>query len=190
MFKWLSNNVWGVSLAAVYIYVATVAINLGYITYFNVPTDFIEVSLRQNILFALSAWQLVWLFLLSLGNLLLLALPLLCLLIFITFRYRKLISFDAFCAVALLLILIGLHWFGQALAAGKSAHYTLAENCSMDSEDTGYVIVTFYEKSAVLVPYEKNNNLLRGGFRVVSLEQENCTIDYKNIGSLERRPEW
>ncbi len=192
MFKWLTNNVWGVTLSAVYIYLATVAISLGYVTYFNVPTDFIEVSLRQNILFALSAWQLIFLILKSLGYFWssLIILALLCLLVFLIRKYRDSTFFSSFCVIVLILVLFGLYWFGQALAAGKNAHYTLAENCSMDSDVVGYVIVTFYEKSAILVPYEKNTNLLKGGFRVINLEQPNCTIDYKNIGRLERRSEW
>jgi hypothetical protein len=54
------NKFWSLPVLTIYFYTATVLTQLGFVSYFGVPSNFVEASIKQNILYFFNLFQLTF----------------------------------------------------------------------------------------------------------------------------------
>ncbi len=176
------------SIGAICLYVATIFIQFGYNSYFNIPSEFISFSIRENTLFFRIFTQGLLLFLASIRWYLWMLIGILVALSFWSPKIRKVVylALIAFAAVFL--------WrtvsLGELVAKDQSAYFMLADDCTAMGTTTKYFIPNFYNEKALLVPYTKNQNsqnIMGSGFIVKDLSQLPCTVVYNyQFGKIEK----
>ena len=182
----MKRLLWSIPAIAIYFYTATVLTEYGFASYFGVSSNFIEASLKDNIiyfyqLFILTegvAGMVKWWAWAIIG---------VAALIIVASCYLSSFArgWFTFCGTALLFFcLMGFYTFGHFLAANTDIFLVPLTNCPSASQDTIYIIPVIDNGQAVLVPINQNNNMI-GGFLVKNLTDLSCGIEYKNIGLIK-----
>lgn len=180
-------KIWAVPLTVAYVYVVTILTNYGYVSFYNIPPEFVEPSVRDNILLFDSLLKTLALFFWIPGRHLLIVIAVLGLVILIC----KYSSFNRVLWAALLAgSLLALPWnatkFGRWIASTKTNYYIPAPSCPPPGSDAKYVIPTFYDGKAILVPINQETKRINGGFLVKEASEMGCVIERQEIGKLSR----
>ena len=173
-------------MISVYLYGITILTQYGFNSYFNIPSSFIESSIKENIIYFFQLFQLAssvaglmkwWMWLVAI-------LAILIITFFYNFSgYRKVI---ALCGTLLLgYLLYGSYNFGILLAKNTSTFYVPAQNCSSLDKNTSYIIPNFYQGKAILVSVD-NNKKLTGSVLVKDLSEPGCSTELKYIGLISK----
>ena len=181
----MKKLLWSIPAIAVYFYTATVLTEYGFAGYFNVPSNFIEASLKDNIIYF---YQL---FILTKGVAGMVkwwswAIIIVIALIIIVLCYLSSFArgwFTVMGTVVLFLVLMGFYNFGHFLAANTDTFLIPSASCPSIGQSTTYIIPVIDNGQAVLVPIDQNNNII-GGFLVKNLTDLSCGIEYKNVGLI------
>lgn len=173
-----------------YFYAATVLTQFGYISYFGIPSNFIESSLKDNIVYFYNLFQVIstvfglmkwWtlLGLISIG-------VMIFFLYWGHYRFKQILSFVG--TFILILLLRGTYDFGNLLAANSTTFLTLPDDCQFESAGTStrYIIPTLFETNAVLVPYGVDDHKIHPGFLLRAASDIPCAIERKEVGSMKR----
>ncbi len=178
----MKKLLWSIPAIAVYFYTATVLTNYGFISYFNIPSSFIDASLRDNIVFF---YQLVTVYgsILSemrwyVGAALGLAAGFIMLLCWYGNVWKGI--FTTIGTVLLLLYLTTFFKLGGIIAAAQTSFLVPSSDCSVGSS---YIIPVINGNQAVLVPIDQNHKMT-GGFLVKNTADLSCIIEQKDIGKI------
>lgn len=180
------SKLWSLPVISVYLYGITILTQYGFNSYFNIPSSFIESSIKENIIYFFQLFQLAS----SVAGLMkwwmwaVVILAILLITFFYNFSgYRK---FIAFCATLLLgYLLYGSYNFGILLAKNVSTFYVPAQNCTFLDKNTSYIIPNFYQGKAILVSIDSNKKLT-GNVLVKDLSEPGCGTELKYIGLISK----
>lgn len=181
------SKLWSIPVISVYLYGITILTQYGFNSYFNIPSNLIEASIRENIIYFFQLFQLasavaglmkwwMWAVVILTG-----------LIIFFFFSFhsgwRKFISF---CGILLFgYLLYGSFNFGMVLAKNTVEFYVPASNCASLDKDTTYVIPNFYQGKAILVPIDISKKM-SGSILVKDLSELGCATERKYVGQITK----
>lgn len=172
-----------------YFYALPILFQHGYNSYFGIPANFIEVSIRDNIIFLFSLMQIAGgvAKLMSFWVWLILAIVVAV----IWFMWVLKILSGKFISFVLILLtaisLFGFYNFGGALAKLTTEFYIIPNGCLQAKEENiTYIVPSFFGKSAVIIPIHKDTNKLTGGFLIKESSDLNCEIQKSTVGKVTR----
>jgi len=177
-----------ITVVAVYIYAVTILTRFGYASYFNLPTDFITSSLKENIIFFFQLSQLAISVLTSIHWWMWIVLGIVGLIIFAIyalFIHRTLIATLLVLAGGISL-LFGFYHFGNLLAASTVNFYTLPADCPSIGPDAKYIIADIYDGKAIFVPIDAETRKLRNGLIVKEVTSLGCQMEMTSVGKIVR----
>lgn len=183
------NKLWSIPVISLYLYVTTILTQYGFNSYFDIPYSFIEVSIRENIIYFFQLFQLASNVIGLMGWWMWFLVPLTLLFMFLSYNTltQKIVS------LVIIIFFIVFLWnsynFGNTIASSMTDFYSIPENCLEDignSEDSLYIIPVFQNDKAVIIPLNKNDNKIQGGFIVKDLSDINCKIEKKEIGNVAK----
>lgn len=157
----------------------------GFNSYYGIPPNFIDFSIKENIIFF---FQLSQLFLgISTANawiwtILIIFILIIALIIKLFFnKFKKLFS------IILLLILgstlFGFYYFGDFIAKNNDLFYVLLPNCSAIGPEK-YIAPIIYNDKAIFITVDDQNNL-KSGFIVKEISDLSCAIEQRKVGKIK-----
>lgn len=176
---------WSISAIAVYFYVATVLTDYGFLSYFNIPTNFIQASISQNIVFS---YQYLTAYLILLREMhwyawlgLIIFVGIVLVLYYSIFQYKNHWKKALVAAFTVLwLLFLGTFFHLGAVIAANQTSFIMPTNCSI-GQDYAYIVPSIDGNTTVLVPIDKNRKMT-GGFLVRNTADLACTFAWKDIG--------
>lgn len=173
-------------IIGIYLYGITTITQYGFNAYFNIPKNFIETSIRANILYFFELFKLAqgvaglmrwWMWVV----LILLAL-FFALLYFSHHILAKLII--GLTVILLIVILVKSYNFGAFIAANTPDFPTLEQDCLDSDKDKIFIVPVIYDTKAILVPIYKDTKKMAGGFQVKEISELGCKLETQNIGKI------
>ncbi|MFA5652026.1 MAG: hypothetical protein WC933_01560 [Candidatus Paceibacterota bacterium] len=174
----MKKFIWSIPGLSIYIYTITILTQAGYYSYFNIPTSFVNASIKENVVFlytlakaiiTLAGTIGVWWFAIVPSIILIIAL------------LEKGIVFMA--TVLLLLSVFWFYGFGAKIAQNDIYFYTIDKSCVTATSSDKYIIPLMKDNISVIVPISKDNKMT-GEFFVKDTSNLSCKIEYKNIGNI------
>lgn len=171
------------TLIPVYATIASVLTQLGFSSYFNIPSNFVENSVPQNIIYffqlglAVFAAIKLWMWLV-LG----IIVVILFFLSWLDYRYKTAILVIIW--ILLGIALINFQNFGIFLAKNQTTFYVLSPDCSSVEKSKKYIMLGSYQDKAIIVPINKNTNKMDGTFSFMDISTSPCKISQENIGKI------
>jgi len=171
------------TLIPVYVTIASVLTQLGFSSYFNIPSNFVENSVPQNIIyffqlgFAVFAAIKLWMWIV-LG----LIIVFLFFLSWLDYRYKTAILVLTW--ILLGITLINFQNFGILLAKNQTTFYVLSSDCSSIEKNKTHIMLGSYQDKAVIIPIDKNTNKMDGAFSVMDISTPPCKMSLENIGKI------
>lgn len=169
-----------------YFYAGPILFQYGYNSYFGIPANFIEPSIRDNIVFffdlsriagmvagQLSFWIWVVLIALTLIVWFVLAFQIL---------HRTLLSIIL--AVLTGFSLFGFYNFGSKIAGLSTEFRVLPEGCLPIEKNITYIVPAFYQTTALVVSIQTDAKKLTGSFFPRESYDLKCDIQKKAIGPI------
>jgi len=181
------NNILIKSIGSgIYFYAITILTQYGYNSYFNIPINFIEPSIRDNIIFSFSLSKIAIGVFHNLSLLILIGLIITSLilwfLIFVGFIHKKIVTLGT---IAILIFLcFGFYNLGDFIAKTNTEFNVFPKECSLSKDNITYVIPTFLQTTAVIVPMYTDTNKLTGNFLTRDTSELGCEIQKKDIGKI------
>lgn len=166
----------------------------GFLGYFNVPSNFVNTSLTNNIIFFFQIFQVGKVLASSLG-------VMTCALLFMTFATWVIAILGLYWSskkmkiglevAAAILCLVGLWSFynlGISSAENQETFFIAKSECILKEKDasTDFAAVGYYGGSAILVPYEPKTQKMKGGFMIRDLATMPCKLISTKIGRIHR----
>ncbi|EKE11117.1 MAG: hypothetical protein ACD_15C00137G0014 [uncultured bacterium] len=176
------NIRWSIPIITAYLYAVTILTQYGFSTYFNIPSSFIEVSIKDNVIYFFQLFQLatniaglmsLWMWII---------IVVVMAIIFLFYDYSFILNVIVLFFAGL--VLWQSYGFGRLIAANTSSFYALSDDCLITREDSLYIIPNFYQGAAILIPISKNNNKIIGNFLIKDISSLGCAIERKEVGKI------
>lgn len=183
--KKLENLLWSIPAIGTYFYAATVLTNYGFVSYFNIPSNFVSASLSDNIIFfyqyfvasaylAGHAKWYAWLTIVLIVG------------IIVALCYVSDIWKGVFTAIGTIFMLFWLGSFyrlGQTIAINSTIFLIPTAGCPPIGPAAQYIVPITGDGQGVFVPINASNTMT-GGFILKNLADLDCTLENKNIGKV------
>ena len=169
-----------------YFWIATILFQYGHNSYFFIPPNFIEVSIRDNIIYFFTLTQIAtgvaksltfWIWIL------LIMLTLIIWIFYILSNFTKKI----FLVFILILVIFSLRWsysFGNLWAETRTTYHTIPEGCLSVEDEIKYIIPFFYGTKAIIISIDEDNRNIAGSFLVREVADLDCEIKQEDIGKI------
>jgi|GEM_PF-1190819 hypothetical protein len=178
---------WSIPAVGLYFYVATVLTDWGFLSYFNIPSSFVQASLSGNIIFFYqfihSTLELLgsfhWYVYVAAGFFFVVLVAL----YYLIFQYNRRLK-NTLVAIGTLILFLYLGTFFRLgnLIASTQTSFVVPVDCSVGSA-YAYVVPMTDENETVLVPIDQNNKMT-GGYLVKTTSDSSCTFEWKNVGKV------
>lgn len=168
----------------IYFWGATILFQYGYNSYFFIPSNFIEVSIRENIIYFFNLSQIAGGILSSFNfwkyfSLIILLLSLWIFYIISNFT-KKIFLILVF--ILSVFLLYGSYNFGIFWAETRIEYYVIPNECLSLDNDMKYIIPTFFETKAIVIPIDENNRNINNSILIKEIADINCEIKKENTG--------
>jgi hypothetical protein len=181
----MKKLLWSIPAIALYFYTATILTEYGFISYFNIPSNFISASLSNNIIFfyqffiasadlaGATKWY-VWLIVFVVSAV-----------IMAICYFSKLWKgiFTTVATIGVILYLGSFYTLGKVIAINTTSFIVPSASCPPIGQDSSYIVPVIGNSEAVLVPINSSNTMT-GGFLIKNLSDLNCKLEIKNIGKI------
>jgi len=179
---------WSIPVLTVYFYAANILTQYGYISYFNIPSSFIESSLRDNIVYFFDLFKVIstitFNIVISIKWWLLLIVPVVLIIaaFWDPYHWRK--TKYLFLPILLLISLYFSYDFGNKLASYNENYNIVSPECiNMDKENI-YIIPDIYDTKLILIPIDKKTNKIKNGYLVKNSTDLNCIVERQHVGRV------
>jgi hypothetical protein len=183
----MRSRIWSIPAIALYFYVATILMEHGFVSYFNIPSSFISASLSDNIIYF---FQLLTASKYAAGQIgLLMWIVVIATILVVLYLYhshhfwRTILGYTG-TVLFFLALLWGSYGLGGFIALNSTAFWTPSINCNFLNGDR-YIIPAVFDTQSVLVLIDGENKIT-GEFLVKNLSDLGCAIEYKNIGKIKK----
>jgi hypothetical protein len=176
---------WSIPAIAVYFYAATILTEYGFISYFNIPSNFISASLSDNIIFFYQffiatadladamKWY-IWLTIVIVIS----AIIALC---YFSELWKGLVTTIG--TILLFFYLGSFFMLGHIIAVNTTNFVVPSASCPPIGQSAAYIVPIIGNGEAVIVPIDASNTMT-GGFLVKNLADLDCELEIKNIGKV------
>jgi hypothetical protein len=178
--KILKNSIfWGL-----YVYTATILTQYGFISYFGIPSNFIEPSIRDNIIFFFTLIKgMVDVFIATpflYGTILLL------IVVFVVFTIlNKIPKILVLIATGFLLIISIFAFYNLGgLLAQTAETFPVLSNCLPGKDNVTYIVPAFFQTTAIIIPVTTDTHKIIGSFFLKEAPGSDCEIQNKMIGKV------
>jgi len=182
-------SLWSIPIALGYLYAITILTQYGYYSYFNIPTNFIDASIPNNVLFGYSLIKVIWELLAEMpwwkGTLIGAGIALAVVLSHHFFHDRKLILAWIGTGFAILFLSTS-YSLGTIIAKAKTNFLVLSPECSTVGPAARYIIPDLYEGKAILVPIDPISRKLQNGIVLRDLSSLPCGIENQEVGVVTK----
>lgn len=177
-----------IPVVGAYLYGITTITQYGYNSFFYIPGNFVETSIRANIIYFFQLFKLAegiaglmrwWMW----AILVLLTLTVVLLYFFHHILAKVIVFLTVF---LLVVILVKSYNFGAFIASNTSDFLTLEQSCSFAEQGQILIAPVIYDTKAILVPIDKITKKLSGGFQVKEISELNCKLETQNIGKITK----
>lgn len=179
--------VWSAVGIGLWLYVTNIITQYGFLSYFKVPPNFIDISLTSNVVFY---YQIIELMQAIFGAI---TLPLwiiigVCVLFLIYFWasnrfWAKTIEIVG--TVILGILILGSFHFGHFLAVnGSTFDVPDTTGCISVGADTSFVVIAYKSTQAILVPIDETTRKMTGGYIVREVSQIPCKLVKAEVGKI------
>lgn len=178
---------WSFPVLTVYFYAANILTQYGYISYFDIPSSFIESSIKDNIIYFFYLIKIAFnLFGLLSPWVLLIVIPVILMIVvfFDLWSLRRLIY--KWSPIVLLIFLYYSYDLGSKTAEYMETHLVVQAECLNLDNNFIYIAPDIYDSKLILVPVDKTNNKIKGGFFVKNSSDINCEISYQKTGRITK----
>ena len=183
------KKLWSLPAVTICLYTVTILTQYGYNSYFNIPSNFIESSIKWNIIYFFQLFQFGTEIAGLMGFWMWIVLVLLSLLFVFLFFLNKIWRVVLVILTTILLFYIigpGSYKFGFLLAKSTSTYYVPVNQCFTQGNNNAFIIPSFYESKAILIPIDLETKKMSGGFIVREIQELQCPIDLKEIGLIKK----
>lgn len=166
-----------------YFAVVNVLAQRGYNAYFNIPSQYVNFSIEDNIAFARDMLQIFVSALTSvpLWGLWLFLIVVLCI---VLAKVRLGIISGAIGVFFLISFAWNAYHFGEAIAKTQIRFHVLSSGCALQNADT-YIIPTFHGDTALLVPISADRKLV-GSVLPKNIDELGCGFEEREVGLVTR----
>jgi hypothetical protein len=175
-----------IPIIGLYLYGITTLTQYGYNSYFNIPSSFVETSLRANIIYFFQLFQaaefIAGLFRWWMWAIVILILLIFALLWFLDNIFSKITIFVT--TLILLYFLANSFNFGRALAANSQTFLGFGTDCPTLAPNTIFIIPVIYDNQGVVVSINKDTKKMIGGFQVKELSGLSCELENISTGKI------
>jgi hypothetical protein len=175
-------------LTAVYLYALPTLANYGYNSYYHIPYDYIDVSLKENIILFFQLFQAAktiaaglnwWIWLTFI-------IIFLALIFYYSSSYIGSKIITGLAVILAFLLLPASYKFGGFVAANTSVYWVLSSEChSFDNADS-YIIPRIYNGTAVMVPIDADTKKIKDAFITKNVSELGCTLEHRDIGKFKQ----
>ena len=172
---------------SLYFYVATILTQYGFNSYFGIPSNFIEPSIRDNIIlfYSLSKGLFYAIIHMSILSWFVLLLPIF---IFVILMFIiRIPNFIVKLVIWFLIIFSPFYFYrlGEEIAKTKTEFPVFVNECFIKKDNTVYIAPVFYQTSAIVIPVsnDDNHNII-GSFFLKEPTGPECEIQNKEIGKV------
>ena len=169
-----------------YFYAAPILFQYGYNSYFDIPLNFIEASIRDNVIFFFDISRIIGMVADQLTFWIWFVLIILTLIVWFLLAFR--VIHGTLLLIILLTLtgatLYGFYNFGEKIASVTTEFRVLPEGCVAGEENITYIIPSFYGTTALIVPIYTDSYKLTGSFMARESSTLNCDIQKKTIGPV------
>ncbi len=171
------SETWTVLITTVCVYSAAILAQYNYVSYFNIPSSFIEFSIRENVIYFLQLFYFAYAFISLAEMWLLFFLVIVFILSFYMLRKKT------FLILIIFLLLFVSFEFGGLVAEKSPFHYVLSSGCLINNKNEIYIIPAFYDGKMILVPVDENNKMKKS-FLIKDIAESGCLIERKDVGKI------
>lgn len=177
-----------IPILTAYLYVLTVVNFYGFNSYFNIPYNYIEFSIKDHIVFFFDLSRLIagifsqitgWAWFGIIVTLLVL------LAFFFFSRIGRWLIVAGFIALVIYLP-FGFYRFGNFLASASTSFYTAPSTCIPGATEDLYIAPTLFEGKVVFVPIATSTHQLQNGLLVRETSALTCQLEKKEIGRISK----
>ncbi len=170
----------------VYFYAITILTQYGYNSYFGIPYDFIDFSIKNNIIFFFDLLRIAQGVAANLNIWAWLGLGLLVLVIWILKITQILNGLITTTLIIIITVfsLFGFYNFGGKIAQIQKEFRTIPSECISEEKNILYIIPTFYQTTAIITPINSDTNRLTGGLLIKKSDELNCEIRIQKIEQI------
>lgn len=176
-------------LVPIYIYVATILTNYGYISYFRIPASSINASIVENTLFFFGILQgLLELHKSTDGRLTIAFFFFIGLLFYgINKRFKTSSNVrDIQIGVVAIILLFLFQNFGLFIAQQRYAFETLSPGCPLVEEGKFYIIHSIHDGNAIVTPVDARTQKMDGGYKNLNVIDIPCSIVSRGVGKVQQ----
>ncbi len=169
-----------------YFYAAPILFQYGHNSYFGIPANFIEPSIRDNIIFFFDLFRIAGQVAQGLSFWIWIGLIILTLVIWflISFQIIRGVLLTAGLFLITGLSLFGFFNFGGKLAEVKVEFQFIPDGCLNQQENVTYVVPAFYQTTALIIPVYSDTKKMTGSFFTRESSELDCDIQKGNIGPI------
>lgn len=171
-------------MLSVYFYAVTILTQYGYNSYFGIPSNFIEASIKENIISFFQLFRIGFIIvgLISWWMWIVVGLSGAIILYISSYKYKTVVSSILFALLGALLW--SSYAFGGWVGANTTSFYIVPSKCIPIEEDKTYIISSFYDGKAIIVPIDQANKRIGGGFLIRNVSDLPCELEQKEIGKV------
>lgn len=170
----------------VYFYAGPILFQYGHTSYFGIPTNLIEPSIRDNIVFFFDLTRIMGM---VAGHL---SFWVWVILVIFTLVIWSLLAFQVVHRTLLSVILValtvsslfGFYSFGNKIAGLRTDFKVLPEGCLSAEKGITHIIPAFYQTTALIVAIHSDTKKLTGSFLPKESSELGCDIQKKTIGPI------
>lgn len=187
MSKQKVSKFWSIPVLTIYFYAATILMQYGFISFFNIPSSYLEYSIKDNIIYFFELIKMIisvvsalkWL-----GISFLLAPSLLIFYLCSTSsRWHNFFKWSAI-LISILFIIFSYN-FGDFIATNSRNLLLVEKGCPSLNNDFRYIVPNIYNGRYILIPIDLENKI-SGDFIVKESADLNCLVGYKDIGVIKK----
>lgn len=166
--------------SGLYFYAITILAQYGFNSYFGIPSNLIEPSLRDNIIFFFSIFRAItkthWI-------VIIIAITIIISVIYALNKYLKL-SKKVIIILAVILSIFGSYNLGSYVAKTNTKFSIVSSMCIPEQAGVTYIVPAFYQTNALVTPIYTGTNKLTGGFIVKDISEPGCELYRDEVGKI------
>ena len=170
----------------VFFYAVTILIQYGHNSYFGIPPNMIEPSIRDNIIYFFDLFKVMGQVAGALSFWTWIGIGVIAIIIWFLAVFQMIRGALLFILLAVLTgsSLLFSYNLGTEIAKGTTNFRTVPTGCLPADEDITFIVPAFYQTTALIVSVHTDTNRLTGGFYPREASELGCELKRQEIGRI------
>ncbi len=177
-----------IPIVTAYIYILTVVTYYGFNSFFNIPYNYIEFSIKDPIVFFFDLSRLIASICSQITEWAWFGIVVTFLVLLVLFFFNKVTRWLIVAGLIALVVYLpfGFYRFGNFLASASTSFYTAPSTCIPGATEDLYIAPTLFEGKVVFVPIATSTHQLENGLLVRETSALTCQLEKKEIGKIQK----